>query len=156
MGLKYVVKKRVFGFDKTRTEKYVAQHFITNTMNFKQLCNEVSKLGLIPEGTVKHVLDGMIDALVINLNKGISIQLGDFGCFRPGINCKSQDTAEAVDASTIQRVKIIFTPGYKFKEMLKNISIQKLEEDADSSGTGSGSEEEGGSDNDGESPDPIV
>ena len=106
MGLKYVVKKRVFGFDKTKTEKYVAQHFITNTMNFKQLCNEVSKLGLIPEGTVKHVLDGMIDALVINLNKGISIQLGDFGCFRPGINCKSQDTAEAVDASTIQRVKI--------------------------------------------------
>ena len=115
MGLKYVVKKRVFGFDKTKTEKYVAQHFITNTMNFKQLCNEVSKLGLIPEGTVKHVLDGMIDALVINLNKGISIQLGDFGCFRPGINCKSQDTAEAVDSSTIQRVKIIFTPGYKFK-----------------------------------------
>lgn len=156
MGLKYVVKKRVFGFDKTKTEKYVAQHFITNTMNFKQLCNEVSKLGLIPEGTVKHVLDGMIDALVINLNKGISIQLGDFGCFRPGINCKSQDTAEAVDSSTIQRVKIIFTPGYKFKEMLREISIQKLEEDADSSGTGSGSGEEGGSDNDGESPDPIV
>ena len=129
MGLKYVVKKRVFGFDKTKTEKYVAQHFITNTMNFKQLCNEVSKLGLIPEGTVKHVLDGMIDALVINLNKGISIQLGDFGCFRPGINCKSQDTAEEVDSSTIQRVKIIFTPGYKFKEMLREISIQKLEED---------------------------
>ena len=24
MGLKYVVKKRVFGFDKTKTEKYVA------------------------------------------------------------------------------------------------------------------------------------
>lgn len=156
MGLKYVVKKRVFGFDKTKTEKYVAQHFITNTMNFKQLCNEVSKLGLIPEGTVKHVLDGMIDALVINLNKGISIQLGDFGCFRPGINCKSQDTAEAVDASTIQRVKIIFTPGCKFKEMLREISIQKLEEEADSSGTGSGSGEEGGGDNDGESPDPIV
>ena len=31
MALKYVVKKRVFGFDKTKTEKYVAQNVITNT-----------------------------------------------------------------------------------------------------------------------------
>ena len=29
MALKYVVKKRVFGFDKTKTEKYVAQNVIT-------------------------------------------------------------------------------------------------------------------------------
>lgn len=28
MALKYVVKKRVFGFDKTKTEKYVAQNVI--------------------------------------------------------------------------------------------------------------------------------
>lgn len=154
MGLKYVVRKRVFGFDKTKTEKYVAQHFITNTMTFSQLCNEVSKFGLIPEGTVKHVLDGVIDALVVNLNKGISIQLGEFGCFRPGINCKSQDTAEEVDADSIRRVKIIFTPGYKLKEMLGKASIQKLVEGTDSSTSDDGSEE-GGND-DGESPDPIV
>ena len=28
MALKYVVKKRVFGFDQTKTEKYVAQNVI--------------------------------------------------------------------------------------------------------------------------------
>ena len=42
MALKYVVKKRVFGFDKTKTEKYVAQNVITNTVNFRDLCKEVS------------------------------------------------------------------------------------------------------------------
>lgn len=41
MALKYVVKKRVFGFDKTKTEKYVAQNVITNTVNFRDLCKEV-------------------------------------------------------------------------------------------------------------------
>ena len=40
MALKYVVKKRVFGFDKTKTEKYVAQNVITNTVNFRDLCKE--------------------------------------------------------------------------------------------------------------------
>ena len=43
MALKYVVKKRVFGFDKTKTEKYVAQNVITNTVNFRDLCKEVSR-----------------------------------------------------------------------------------------------------------------
>ena len=88
MALKYVVKKRVFGFDKTKTEKYVAQNVITNTVNFRDLCKEVSMFGMIPEGAVKHVIDALIDALNTNLNKGLSVQLGDFGCFRPGMSCK--------------------------------------------------------------------
>ena len=96
MALKYVVKKRVFGFDKTKTEKYVAQNVITNTVNFRDLCKEVSMFGMIPEGAVKHVIDALIDALNTNLNKGLSVQLGDFGCFRPGMNCKSQDEEKDV------------------------------------------------------------
>ena len=115
MALKYVVKKRVFGFDKTKTEKYVAQNVITNTVNFRDLCKEVSMFGMIPEGAVKHVIDALIDTLNTNLNKGLSVQLGDFGCFRPGMNCKSQNEEKDVDADTVRRVKIVFTPGYKFK-----------------------------------------
>mgnify|MGYP000003553738 FL=1 len=115
MALKYVVKKRVFGFDKTKTEKYVAQNVITNTVNFRDLCKEVSMFGMIPEGAVKHVIDALIDALNTNLNKGLSVQLGDFGCFRPGMSCKSQKEEKDVDADTVRRVKIVFTPGYKFK-----------------------------------------
>ena len=100
MALKYVVKKRVFGFDKTKTEKYVAQNVITNTVNFRDLCKEVSMFGMIPEGAVKHVIDALIDALNTNLNKGLSVQLGDFGCFRPGMSCKSQNEEKDVDADT--------------------------------------------------------
>jgi hypothetical protein len=47
---------------------------------------------MAPRGVVKMVLDGLIDTLNININKGFSVQLGDFGCFRPGINAKSQDS----------------------------------------------------------------
>ena len=111
MSLKYVIKKRTFGFDKTKTEKYVAQNVITNTLDFRNLCDEITKVGLVPSGAVKFVLDALIDTLNMNLNKGISVQLGDFGCFRPSLNCDSQDTAKDVDSDTIRRVKIIFTPG---------------------------------------------
>ena len=130
MALKYVVKKRVFGFDKTKTEKYVAQNVITNTVNFRDLCKEVSMFGMIPEGAVKHVIDALIDALNTNLNKGLSVQLGDFGCFRPGMSCKSQKEEKDVDADTVRRVKIVFTPGYKFKDMLDNVVFTRRKETA--------------------------
>ena len=125
--LKYVVKKRVFGFDKSKKAKFVAQNVITNTVKFNDLCHEISKIGLAPTGVVKLVLDGLIDTLNINLNKGMSVQLGNFGCFRPGINCKSQDKEEDVDLKCIQRVKIIFTPGGEFREMLGKASIERLD-----------------------------
>ena len=69
MALRYVVKKRMIGFGKEKTEKYVAQNFITNTVNFKDLCDEISKVGMVPSGAVKFVLDALIDTLNINLNK---------------------------------------------------------------------------------------
>jgi predicted histone-like DNA-binding protein len=125
MALRYVIKKRTFGFDKTKAEKYVAQNVITNTVDFRDLCEEITKVGMVPSGAVKFVLDALIDTLNLNLRKGISVQLGNFGCFRPGMNCESQDTEKDVDSDTIRRVKIIFTPGYKFKEMLSKVSVQK-------------------------------
>ena len=116
----------MIGFGKEKTEKYVAQNFITNTVNFKDLCDEISKVGMVPSGAVKFVLDALIDTLNLNLRKGISVQLGDFGCFRPGMNCESQETEKDVDSDTIRRVKIIFTPGYKFKDMLSKVSVLKM------------------------------
>lgn len=126
MAIKYVIKKRVFGFDDTKAEKYVAQSFSNGSIEFKELCEEITKVGMVPSGMVKFVLDALIDTLNMNLNKGISVQLGDFGHFRPGINSKSQDAAKDVDAGTIHRRRIIFSPGYKFRDMLKKVSIEKL------------------------------
>lgn len=125
MALRYVVKKTVFGFDKQKTEKFVAKNVITNTVDFQTLCEEITKVGLVPSGVVKFVLDALIDTLNINLRKGISVQLGDFGCFRPGIKSRSQEVAEKVDSTTIERVKIVFTPGNKFRSMLRTVGVER-------------------------------
>ena len=125
MALNYEVKKRVFGFDKTKTEKYVAQLKTLGMVEFGDLCDEVTKVGMAPRGVVKMVLDGLIDTLNMNINKGFSVHLGDFGCFRPGLNAKSQDKEEDVKSDTVYRRKIIFTPGQQFKEMLTRASVTR-------------------------------
>lgn len=143
MALKYEVKKRAFGFDKTKTEKYVAQIKTMGVVPFSDLCDEVSKIGMAPRGIVKLVLDGLIDTLNMDINKGFSVQLGDFGCFRPGLNAKSQETLEAVKADTIYRRKIIFTPGGYFKDMLTRVSVEKLDWSGTGTVTGGGSSSDG-------------
>lgn len=55
MALNYEVKKRVFGFDKTK--KYVAQMKTLGILEFTDLCDEVTKVGMAPRGVVKMVLD---------------------------------------------------------------------------------------------------
>ncbi len=127
MAIKYEVKKVVFGFDKTKTEKFVAQTKVLGMVEFKTLCEEVQKVSMAPRGVVKMVIDGLIDTLNMDLDKGYSVQLGDFGCFRPGLNAKSQAGVKDVDANTVYRRKIIFTSGSYFKEMLGKVSVERLE-----------------------------
>lgn len=126
MAIKYEVKKVVFGFDDTKTEKYVAQTKVLGMVGFKQLCEEVQKVSMAPRGVVKMVIDGLIDTLNMDLDKGYSVQLGDFGCFRPGLNAKSQAEVADVDANTVYRRKIIFTPGAYFKNMLGKATVERL------------------------------
>lgn len=127
MAIKYEVKKVVFGFDKTNTEKFVAQTKVLGLVKFDKLCEEVQKVSMAPRGVVKMVIDGLIDTLNMDLDKGYSVQLGDFGCFRPGLNAKSQAGAGGVDANTVYRRKIIFYPGSYFKDMLGKASVERLE-----------------------------
>ena len=127
MAIKYEVKRVVFGFDESKTEKFVAQTKVLGMVGFKKLCEEVQKVSMAPRGVVKMVIDGLIDTLNMDLDKGYSVQLGDFGCFRPGLNAKSQAGAEAVDANTVYRRKIIFSSGSYFKEMLNKVTVERLE-----------------------------
>ena len=127
MAIKYEVKKVVFGFDKTKTEKFVAQTKVLGMVEFKTLGEVVQKVSMAPRGVVKMVIDGLIDTLNMDLDKGYSVQLGDFGCFRPGLNAKSQAGVKDVDANTVYRRKIIFTSGSYFKEMLGKVSVERLE-----------------------------
>lgn len=75
MALKYVVKKTTFGFDKEKAEKYVARPFNVVTVDFKMLCDQVTKVGFVPRGTVKSVLDGLIDSLITYMEIGASVSL---------------------------------------------------------------------------------
>jgi predicted histone-like DNA-binding protein len=126
MALKYVVTKQVFGFDKSKTEKYVARQVVSGQVSFSKLCIQVGQICGAHRGTVQLVIAGLVDALINNLDDGKSVQLGEFGTFRPGIRAKAAAVEKDVSAENIYRKRIIFAPGTALKEVINKVSVTRL------------------------------
>lgn len=156
MSLRYKKKKIVLCFDKeNKVEKYVAANVLAGCLSYKKLCDEVNQRTGIHRSMVDVVLKGMQDTMVSFLEEGFSVKLDEFGAFRPTINAEGQDNEEDVNAHTIIRRKIIFSPGSKFKTMLGNASIEQYG-DTPTSGEGGNNEGSSGGGNGEEAPDPTL
>lgn len=126
MALKYVVTKQIFGFDESRTEKFVPVQVLSGEVSFKKLCTQVCQICGAHRGTVNLVIAGLVDALVNNLDNGSSVQLGEFGIFKPAIRAKASDTEEDVSVDNIYRRRINFTPGLALKDVMNKVSINRF------------------------------
>lgn len=126
MGLQYVVAKRVFGFDKEKTVKYVAKSVGAGELDFDKLCAKVSRIIGIHRKTVDLVAAGLVDIMSEEIDDGKTVRLGDFGLFRPSFVGKCADTETGVTASNIVRKRILFSPGKAFSAMLSKMSVTKM------------------------------
>ena len=146
MGLKYVVTKQVFGFDETKTAKYVPKQVLSGQVSFNKLCAQVGQICGAHRGTVQLVIAGLVDALINNLDDGKSVQLGEFGIFRPAIRAKASDREEDANAEKIYRRKINFTPGSALKSMMNKTSVTRYATPGTDYTNGSGGSGNGGDD----------
>lgn len=125
MGLKYVVAKQVFGFDETKTAKFVPKQVITGQVTFNKLCTQVGQICGAHRGTVQLVIAGLVDALVNNLDDGKSVQLGEFGIFRPAIKAKAANSEEEATTNNIYRRRILFTLGTALKSAMDHTTVTR-------------------------------
>lgn len=159
MSIRYKKKKIVLNFDKeNKVEKYVAANVIVGSINYEKLCNEVNQRTGMHRAIVDVVMKGAEDTMITFLEEGFSVKFGEFGSFRVAINAESQDKESDVNAGTIIRRKIIFTPDSKFKAMLNGASIELISDNV----SGNGNKDESGDENPddgsggGEAPDPAA
>ena len=162
MALEYVVTKRVFGFDETKTEKYVAKSVGSGRVRFEKMCARVSRLCGVHRKVVDLVVSGLVDMMAEDIDDGKSVQMGEFGLFRPTIRTKCADTEDGIKASNILAKRIVFTPGKIFNRTLNEMSVTRATPvdvdytDGSSKGSGSNGGNSGnGAGNDGEETDPL-
>ncbi len=123
MSIRYKVVKQVFGFDKTGTEKYVVKAVTGETLTFDKVCTQVTQVCGAHRGTVAQITSGLFDVMLYHLDRGHSVQFGEFGTLRPGLRTYAQDSEQTANASAVYRRKINFIPGKMFKNFLKDVSI---------------------------------
>lgn len=125
MGLEYVVTKRVFGFDQTKAEKYVAKSVGSGRVSFDVTCNRVSQICGVHRKIVDLIVSGLVDVMMYDIQDGKTVQLGEFGLFRPALRTKSADTAEKITANSITTRRIVFTPGQILQNTLQRMSVTR-------------------------------
>lgn len=125
-GIKYIVSERVFGFDQTKTAKFIPTAVSADSIDFEKVCRKVSDETGIHRGMVKLSLLGMLDVITAYMEEGHGIKLGEFGSIRPALKVKSELSAEEVTAGNVVRTKIVFTPGAQLKQMLANMKVTKF------------------------------
>ena len=156
MALIYEKRELVLNFKEDKPTVYRIAPVKQQQVTFEQLLNEVSNSCGVNRAQTKASIEALLDRMMLFMDYGMSVKLGDFGSFKPTINVKAQATVEDLGADNVVRRRIQFTPGKRFKTMLNGLSISTMGESANvvSNGNSSGGNNGGGDDGGGDWQDP--
>ncbi len=150
MAILYDKRKMVLNFKEDKPTVYLIKQVGHQVVPFDRVLDEASSACGVNRAQVKAAVEAVLDRSILFMDFGLSVNMGDFGTFKPVINVKSQENEEDLGADNVTRRKIRFYPGKRFKTMLNGLSMTRAGESANSS---TGNNDDGGDDG-GFTPDP--
>lgn len=123
MSLRVRRVKRVFGFDKTQTEKYVIVPDRATIVPFGDLCEQVALISGINSGMVQATLFSLVRAMRTFIQQGHTVQVEGFGTFIPSFNAKSSLEEKEANVNSIYHVKLRFLPSAELKAAMKSMEF---------------------------------
>ena len=143
MALRIRRIKKAFGFDETKTQKYVLVPERATVVTFEHLCDQVVQVSSINRGMVQSTLYGLVQSMKTFIQQGHSVQVAGFGPFIPSFNAKSSLVEKDVNVDAIRKVKLRFIPSAELRQLLDNMEFEfDVVESTDDSKTSSGGGEE--------------
>ena len=109
--------------NKKEAPKAYAKAQVKEVMTFRQFVAHIAEHGGHKRGQVKGVLSDTCSCLVEQLLEGKKILLDDLGNFWISLTSMGAENCEAFTSKNITGVKIIFTPGEDFENLLGRASF---------------------------------
>lgn len=106
-------------------KKFYASTVTNGEMTLNKLTKRIEKTSTVSGADIRAVLYALVDIMREELADGQIVRLGDLGSLRISISSNAEDTADAVNASSIKGARTIFTPGKDLKETLKILEYVK-------------------------------
>lgn len=107
-------------------KKYYASANVTGEVSIEGLTKRIEKISTVSGADIRAVLYALVDVSVGEMSDGKVVRLGDLGYFRVSISSEGVDSEKEVTSDIIKGGRVIFTPGKEIKNMLKNLTYQKM------------------------------
>lgn len=123
MALKFRRIKKAFGFDKTKTEKYVVTPDRGAVVPFKDLCEQIALVSGVNKGNVVATLDALAVSMRTYILQGHAVRVEGIDTYVPSFNAKSSPVEGETNADSIYRMKLRFIPCSELRDMMYKIEV---------------------------------
>jgi predicted histone-like DNA-binding protein len=107
-------------------KKFYASPVQGREISLEDLTRAIEKTSTVSGADIRAVLYATVEEAVDGLSEGRIIRLGELGSLRITLSSEGKYTAEEVTAAAVKKASVIFTPGKKLQEMLRNAKYTKV------------------------------
>jgi predicted histone-like DNA-binding protein len=125
MTVKFNVTPRKDPRDQTLPPKYFARVKSSGRTDTHAIARSINSMSTVSSVDTAAVLEAFLHVVPEKLAEGNIVELGDFGRFRVSVSSDGEEHAEDVTARHITDVRVIFTPGRRFAQLLSTVQFQK-------------------------------
>jgi len=125
MAVKLKAVQRVNPQDVTAPQKFYALAVGDGRTNLKRLARLIAMQCTVNRADCLAVLAALEDNIIMELQEGRIVELGELGTFQLGVSSMGSLTSEEVGSSSVKKARLNFRPGEELKKMLNNLSFTK-------------------------------
>ncbi|MGL2963435.1 HU family DNA-binding protein [Flavobacterium sp. RSB2_4_14] len=124
MSVKIKPVQRVNPQDVNAPQKFYAKAVADGRTDLKRLAKLIAMQCTVNRADCLAVLAALEDNIIMELQEGKIVKLGELGTFQLGVNSMGSDTSNEVGSSSVKKARLNFRPGEELKKMLKNLSFR--------------------------------
>lgn len=113
------------GSEYENRDLYYARASSVREIDTDRLAEQIQMMSTVSPGDVKAVLYGLRDVIPRGLANGNIVRLEGIGAFRIGVSSKAAESPDEVLPRNFHPPRIHYTPGPRFKTMLKEITYKR-------------------------------
>lgn len=143
MALNAIIRKQKLNFAEDKREIYVAAAQRGDVIDTEKVADFIAKDTGARPAQVKMILSALIDSMIVWLEEGHGVRLGNFGSFQPSVK---SDSSENPDEAGVKRTRLTFYPSKELARRVGDISCvtENPFKTVHSGSTGGGSGEDAG------------
>ena len=125
MPVKFNASPRKDPRNQASQPKYYATIKSSGRANTNDIARSINNMSTVSSVDTAAVLEAFLQVVPDKLAEGNIVELGDFGTFRVSVSSDGQEHAEDLSARNITDVRVLFSPGKRFVQVLNTVQFQK-------------------------------